>query len=72
MGPYARAVLSVIRLAAGGFIVVGLIMVGSLLFEKGNRGMGIYLLKGWAVFVGIILLAFGGKIARAVTRDIED
>ncbi|MDB6028164.1 MAG: hypothetical protein JWM68_4387 [Verrucomicrobiales bacterium] len=76
MNPYRKAVASVFRLVALGFIFVPLILFGLDFFASKTKqapaGTLSMILKGGSFLFGLILLFAAGSIARKLTRDLDE
>ncbi|MCU0771941.1 MAG: hypothetical protein MUE94_09285 [Verrucomicrobia bacterium] len=67
------AVASLLRLVAVGLLLLGVVLLvlayaGS---RQGEGGFGQWLVGGGSFLVGLMLLVFSSRLARALTRDYE-
>ena len=75
MSPYAKVVLSVLRLAALGLILVGMCLYASDVFlylrDRPMSAPWRLALKGLPVLAGVILLWKARGLAEWLTKDLE-
>jgi len=75
VSPYTKAVLSVIRMFAGGFIVLSLCLSCPDLFlwlsHRPLHHAGILLLKAVPLVIGLVLYWKSDDIAKRLTKDLD-
>jgi len=75
VSPYTKAVLSVIRMFAGGFIVLSLCLSCPDLFlwlsHRPLQHPGLLALKAVPLLIGLVLYWKSGQMAKWLTKDLD-